>query len=261
MAVIRQRINRKNEAGKYDTIHLETSASSVLMGDGRTLEATLSDMSGGTDNTELLKTINSNILGVKSDVAALDTKTGNVAAALETLNGEVSRISTVSPITLGGVYAWAGHMCTAVHVTNTLLYLARKEIYEMCPFGTTNVYKGSNLAARAAAFQNSLPAAALSTAVNTTVNGVTAKIFVCSYEQANGGFDYFAVQGQRVGKNANAVAVNWWTSSKRPPADEYTKDYVYYVSTTGHCTSTGVSGGNEFVTKSVGFRPFVALRL
>lgn len=43
MAVIKQRLYRKNASNGYDTIYLETSASSVLMANGTTVEAAVND--------------------------------------------------------------------------------------------------------------------------------------------------------------------------------------------------------------------------
>ena len=39
MAVLKERLNRKNASGTYDVIYLETSSSVVIMADGTTLEA------------------------------------------------------------------------------------------------------------------------------------------------------------------------------------------------------------------------------
>ena len=41
MAILRQRLCRKNSSGNYDTVHLETSSDMVLMTDGTTVEAAI----------------------------------------------------------------------------------------------------------------------------------------------------------------------------------------------------------------------------
>ena len=43
MATLKQRMWRKNNAGTYDTIHLETESSLVLRPSGRTVEQDLTD--------------------------------------------------------------------------------------------------------------------------------------------------------------------------------------------------------------------------
>lgn len=43
MATLRQRLHRKNDAGTYDTVHLETESSLVMRPSGRTVEQDLAD--------------------------------------------------------------------------------------------------------------------------------------------------------------------------------------------------------------------------
>ena len=147
----------------------------------------------------------------------------------------------------GSLVKWGGYYWIVVHKHSGILYLALDHIYEMCQFNSngSTAYSGSNLAARCTAFANTIPAATLNKAQNTTVNGVTAKIFVCSYEQANGGFDYFNSNGNRICKDSNGAAQVWWTSSP------YSSN-VFYVGTDG-------SISNNFPTNAYGFRPFVAV--
>lgn len=47
MATLKQRLHKKNSSGSYDTVHLETSASLVLLSDGTTVEDALNNSSGG----------------------------------------------------------------------------------------------------------------------------------------------------------------------------------------------------------------------
>lgn len=43
MATLKQRLHKKNSSGSYDIVHLETSASLVLMSDGTTVEAAMNN--------------------------------------------------------------------------------------------------------------------------------------------------------------------------------------------------------------------------
>ena len=43
MATLKQRLHKKNSSGGYDTVHLETSASLVLMSDGSTVETAVNN--------------------------------------------------------------------------------------------------------------------------------------------------------------------------------------------------------------------------
>lgn len=153
-----------------------------------------------------------------------------------------------STYTLGQGIWWAGHTWVVFHMTADRIYLARNTIYEMCIFGNDVNYKGSNLAARAMAFQQSLSPTALERLADVYVNGVTAKVFVASSDQMRGGFDYFDSKEKRICKNSSNVAVDWWTSSGSGSS----------------CTCVGSEGGlwNNIYTEptysEMGFRPFVA---
>lgn len=156
-------------------------------------------------------------------------------------------IELIPAIALGSNVRWANHEWIVVHQEGSTVYLALTTIYEKCQFGSNNTYAGSNLAARAMAFQNSLPADIVAKAVNTTVNGVTSKIFVASYEQMNGGFSWFNSNERRICKY-NGTADWYWTSSPGSSSD------VYFVSSDG-----GINYRNP--TNTIGFRPFVAIKV
>ena len=93
--------------------------------------------------------------------------------------------------------------------------------------------------------QNITPQDSLNLAINTNVNGVTAKIFVASYDQLNGGFSYFS---NDMCRQCNYTF--YWTSSALPSSG------VWNVNQNG-------SLGNIYddPTYTYGFRPFVALQL
>lgn len=168
-------------------------------------------------------------------------------------SGSVSVVRNVyvcpAPATLGATFSWAGHSWIVVHVESDRIYAARTEIYETCVFSSdgSTAYSGSNLAARALAFQNSLPSNVLENAVNITVNGVTAKIFAASREQLNGGFSYFTDDTSRKCKY-NGAADRYWTSS------QYSSKYMYSVTRDGDITY------GDYDPNICGFRPFVALK-
>lgn len=158
-------------------------------------------------------------------------------------------------LSIGTRVNWAGYTWIVVHVEDAKTYLALNRIYELCEFSSSGstAYTGSNLAARALAFQNSLPTSALSKATNTTVEGVTAKIFVASYEQMNGAFDYFKDNESRKCRYDDVIQPYWISSPSRSGNGS-----VYYVWTDGSIdNSYGV--GNP--TYANGFRPFVALKI
>jgi putative uncharacterized protein (fragment) len=50
MAILKQRLHRKNSSGSYDTIHLETSSEVVVRPDGTTVEAALTELKTSVSN-------------------------------------------------------------------------------------------------------------------------------------------------------------------------------------------------------------------
>lgn len=138
-----------------------------------------------------------------------------------------------------------------VHISGDTYYLCLNEIEHLTYFGSKHVYAGSKLASLCVDYQNNMYEDSLAICVNTTVNGVTNKVFVCSYEQADGGFSYF-------NSNANRIAymhgdtTEWWTST---PTTSPGSTWIWTVGSGGYFNS-GRSPSERY-----GFRPFVAVRL
>lgn len=147
-------------------------------------------------------------------------------------------------IAVGKPVLWGNEIWICVHVSGSTYYLSSTSLYGSTIFGSNNSYSGSTLAAMCAQFQNIIPADSLALAVNTTVNGVTAKIFCPSYEQYNGGFRYFNSDANRI-----CQASNYWTSSPASIGD------VYCVSKSGSLYN------NSRPSDTYEFRPCVALSL
>lgn len=134
--------------------------------------------------------------------------------------------------------------------------LALNIIDGLSDFGGSNVYHGSILAQRARQYESDLSAAYLDImsicAFNTTVNGVTAKVFVASYEQMNGGFSYFSNNDRRKCKRGSEYYY-YWTSSPAKGTNN-----LWAIST------EGAFDNSDFYTSpraSIGFRPFIWLSL
>lgn len=140
--------------------------------------------------------------------------------------------------------------CVHYDASNKLLYLGAEEIVSLRPFGSNNIYNGSTLASAAATYQtNKMSPAALSYCADVTVEGVTAKVFVPSYEQVNGGFSYFTDDSTRLCYYNGRISA-WWTSS---PID----NSVFYVDAAGDVVYSSASIGST----TRGFRPFIALNV
>ena len=148
---------------------------------------------------------------------------------------------------VGTIVKWANKNWIICHTENGLIYLAGLffvSTSQKFDSGGSTAYAGSDLAQACVTYQNTIPSDSLALAVNTTVNGVTNKIFVASYEQMNGGFMLFYSNSQR-----ELMNTYYWTSSSGSSGG------VWYVRSDG-----GLSDG-YYPTNSRGFRPFVALRL
>lgn len=136
-----------------------------------------------------------------------------------------------------------------VHISGDTYYLCLDEIKRLTYFGSFSVYAGSTLASLCVDYQNDMYEDSLAICVNTTVNGVTNKVFVCSYEQANGGFSYFndPSSDNRIAYMGGNV-IEWWTSSSNG-------QWLWTIRTGGMFNS------GRSPTERYGFRPFVAVRL
>ena len=149
--------------------------------------------------------------------------------------------------TVGSTITFKGKSWIVAHKNGNNIYVSDSVIESMTTFGNNNTYSGSILASVASTFQNSLSLTSNEQALipNTSVNGVSSKIFVASYEQMNGGWSYFNLDTRRVCKY-NGGAQVYWTSSPDSGGR------VWYVYTNGNLSN----GGPGY---SYGFRPSVCL--
>lgn len=149
--------------------------------------------------------------------------------------------------TVGSTISFKGKNWIVAHKSGNNIYVSDSVIESLTAFGNNIVYAGSTLASVASTFQNSLGLTSVEQNLipNTTVNGVTAKVFVASYEQMNGGWSYFNSNQRRI-CNYNGNAQWYWTSSP------FGSSVVLLV-------STGGSLGNSYPGNTYGFRPSVCL--
>ena len=150
-----------------------------------------------------------------------------------------SAIPLSGTLAVGNLITFDNKTWRVFHNTGNQWYLALSNIVENIQFGRNDVYSGSTLANRCASYLNNFSASAQSFMQNVTVNGVTAKVFVPSFEQVIGGFSYYNSEASRIcqlnGKNSW-----WWTSS------------AYGVSTEGTL-------GRITSTTRLGFRPHICI--
>lgn len=153
---------------------------------------------------------------------------------------------------VGTIVKWANNNWIICHAENGLIYLAGlffvSTSQKFDSDGST-AYVGSDLAQACVTYQNIIPSDSLALAVNTTVNGVTNRIFVASYEQMNGGFMLFYSNSQR-----ELMNTAYWTSSPSSSGRAWSGGLAWCVG------SVGGLDDNAPVAP-IGFRPFVALHL
>lgn len=259
MATLKQRLHRKNSSGTYDTIHLETGADCITGtlgiangGTGATTAATARTNLGAaaSSHNHSASQITSGTLPVArggTGVTSIDA----LKSALGIGGGSGSLVGTsynLTGIGVGKPVRWANDIWICVHQSGSTYYLAAISLYGITQFGSNRNYAGSTLAAMCTQFQNITPQDSLDLAINTNVNGVTAKIFVASYDQLNGGFSYFSNSTQLPCDHAN-----YWTSSASNSSGVWCVIYNDY-------DNEGVLGDAR-PTLMYGFRPFVALQL
>lgn len=173
--------------------------------------------------------------------------------SLKTASVSTTSALYTGTLSVGGKITFIGKEWLVVNKTSSQAILARSVIESQTTFGNNNTYSGSNLASAAKTYENTF------TGINkilftvccpqTTVNSVTSRIFVPSYDQVNGGFSYFNSSEKRICKY-NGSNADWWTSSPNPS----NTNTAYYVYSDG-------SINIYYVSNSYGFRPFVALAL
>lgn len=147
-----------------------------------------------------------------------------------------------------------GHQWVVCHIdyNGGVFYLLDAVVEEKCKFdsSTSSNYPGSTLAAKAAAFESSLPSNVTDKLLTMNVSGASAKVFVPTKAQYRGGFNLFSAEEIDTGRIGylNGAATSVWTSSPNSSSN------VWFVYMDGNF-STGNPGA------MYGFRPAVCLAL
>ena len=131
---------------------------------------------------------------------------------------------------------------------NKKAYLACTVIVQNTVFGPSKAYSSSTLRNVAKSFENSMSEGAKSRMIDTTVEGVTSKIFVASYRQIGGDFSYFNSDVRRVCQYDGSNQLYWTSSSSN-------SGIVWYVDTSGNFDN------NSSLSSSYGFRPFCCISI
>ncbi len=284
MATLKQRLHRKNAAGTYDAIHLETSADLVLMTDGSTklsdkigamdtaisgkaaashTHTTISGNAGTATKLATARTIRTNLAstatasfdgsgnvtpGVTGTLGVGNGGTGVTSIqALKDALGITAASKPSTSITIGGSVSMGAFDWICVHTDSSYNYLMTKYVIGSTTFGQDTNYAGSQAALMALLFGTAIGVWGNSAFGNITVNGVPGYCFLPSYDQMNGGFSYFNSNDRRKATDPAGNAKVYWTSSPSGGS------YVYCVNTDGNLNYNGPG-------TAYGFRPCVALK-
>ena len=250
MAILKERMHRKNASGTYDVIHLETEAGIVLRSDGTTVEDALSNpqsiSTGGTNastGAEALYNLisaceavsdtstisDSDMLGVL-DTSSQTAKKFSLKELLNLSGGGSETPGTENDWSLGGYVTWGGKQWIVVHVDAALFYLARTELED--PSAAPR-----QLQTRCNNYLSNFSSEELDNMVDVDTGLTHGQVFVASKDQMNGWFSYFNSDDRR---SMNEL---YWTATQEY-GDTLQEINNYFVSVDGrvvvdsHSTST-----------------------
>ena len=171
----------------------------------------------------------------------VENKIGNVGKYDGVITGEIA---------LGNYVDMGGYTWRVSHIDEDAkeFYLTLNTVTETTQFGSNNIYAGSTIAGKCSSFMGTMPANVINLLKMKTVNGVTAKVFIASYEQMNGGFALFNSNENRIAYDETGAAQTYWTSSP-------------YSGNVWLVNSNGSLDFNYGPAYSNGFRPSVCLAL
>lgn len=166
--------------------------------------------------------------------------------------------STDIPLTgdlaIGNTITFDDKSFVVVHNEGTKWYLAKEYITDQTIFNSSksSVYNGSTLASMCNTYLTQFSDNAKNYMVDVTVNNVTNKAFIPSYEQVNGGFSWYNSNANRtVKRDTDKVNMSWWTSSA------YSNNTLYVIEG-GSSLSTG-SILTKTYDSTLGVRPHICI--
>ena len=164
-------------------------------------------------------------------------------------SGHTTKINTSASV---GQYVTIGtRQYVITHTDSSNVYVALRYWEEKTKFGSNIAYSGSTIANKCTTWYNdNVPALWKNTANafnNVSVEGVTAKCFIPTYDMANGGWSYFNSNSRRIFTDSSGSAYAWWTASAG------SSSVVWIVGSDG-------SLGNYSPSNTCGFRPCLSIK-
>ena len=144
----------------------------------------------------------------------------NIGGA-EKYNGLIS-----GNVELGNYVDMGGYTWLVCHIDDNDFYLILNTIQETCKFNDeyTLVCVGSDIANKCSSFLATLPGPVQTLLQMTSVEGVTAKIFIPSYSHMNGGFSWFNSNSRRIACDESGTPIPYWLSTSGYSEHMYTID-------------------------------------
>lgn len=137
-----------------------------------------------------------------------------------------------------------------VNKTSSAATLGLNTVYSVTSFGSGTAYAGSTLASVAANFETqNLSTETKQYLNNVTVSGVSAKVFVPTKDQLNGGFAYYNSDTRRIAMYQGQPKA-YWTSTA------YNTSRCYLVD-----SGNGGNFDDGGITYEQGFRPHMEVNL
>ena len=257
MTIQRERLNRKNASGEYDTIHLETQADLVLMASDpsknveQVLGETVAIAKGGTGGTTAAAGLY-NLMAGLTEMTAEELAEDDLLCVLDVDANSAKKVAlsvvgiggggTTNPelpdkgsLTLGNTVTFAGKQWIVSHVTDTEAYLTLKSLSGNSTW--------TNLQSACTSFANQLTDAQKNCLKSVTAGNTSGKVFVATKDQMNGDFSYFDSDSRRSASDL------YWTSTM------YDSRYAWCV------LSVGSFDHYNFKSSPFGFRPSVCIDL
>lgn len=182
-----------------------------------------------------------------TDYDTVHLETDGSVVDVELSGEEVSILNTDSP-TLGETAYFRDYpdiTWQVQHLDGDYVYLALYPMTETSAFGSSTSYSGSTIASKCTTYLNNIIPNVADYLESVTVNGVTAKVFIPSYDQLNTEWDWpKAGASNRICQRSGSNRV-YWTSTA------FNSDFVYYV------LSNGNFNNDYQLDLTYGFRPAV----
>ena len=103
MATLKQRLHKKNSSGSYDIVHLETSASLVLMSDGTDVETAIKNAGSG-EHTQSASTITTGTFAGQVNANSANVANIGITQLRNIYAGTTDLTDGVSALATGDIY-------------------------------------------------------------------------------------------------------------------------------------------------------------